>query len=293
MGRIWKTDVVIIQNSPLLVSFSAMLLFKGIFKRKVVLNVSDIWPLSGLQLGAITKGRIYNIMDKIANYNYRHADIIVGQSNEILSFINNIVAKPQFLYRNLPKINTSIESKDQKYPTFRVVYAGLLGVAQGVLHLIQQVDFQKLGIDFDIYGKGNEEQEIIAFINKNPNCRVHYKGHLSNDELNKTITRYHASIVPLQSRIIGAVPSKIFELMHFQIPILFCGGGEGAEIVKEFSVGLISEPGDYQQLYYNLSLIKNISSTEYEKFVENCSVASQKAFSFDHQFKSFLTKITE
>jgi glycosyltransferase involved in cell wall biosynthesis len=293
LRRIVKTDVVIIQNSPLLVSYSAILLFKCLFRKKVVLNVSDIWPLSGLQLGAIKQGRVYDVMNKIANFNYKRSDLIVGQSNEILNYIGDIVSKPFFLYRNLPNNRFQEVEKPEKHKEFSVFYAGLLGVAQGILKLIQNTDFKRLGIDFDIYGKGNEEQEIIAYLKNNPDCRVHYKGQLSNEALIKKIPCYHASIVPLQNRILGAVPSKIFELMQSGVPIIFCGGGEGAAIVNEFGVGLTSAPGDYQQLYVNLQVLKNMSGEDYQTIVNNCVFASEKAFSFATQFKSFLAKLSE
>ena len=71
---------------------------------------------------------------------------------------------------------------------------------------------------------------------------VFYHGSLPKERMREELTRYHASIIPLTVRIRGAVPSKLFDLLPLGVPILFCGGGEGEEIVKENQLGLVSAP---------------------------------------------------
>ena len=43
-------DTVIIQSPPIMVSASAMRLFKRIYRRRVILNVSDLWPGSAVDI---------------------------------------------------------------------------------------------------------------------------------------------------------------------------------------------------------------------------------------------------
>ena len=50
--RIQKYDKVIIQTPTLVVATSAMVIFKKIYRRKCILNVSDIWPLTAVDMGA-------------------------------------------------------------------------------------------------------------------------------------------------------------------------------------------------------------------------------------------------
>ena len=57
--RIKSYDKVIIQTPPVLAAASAMLLFV-VATGKVVLNVSDLWPLSAVELGAMKEGGVYH-----------------------------------------------------------------------------------------------------------------------------------------------------------------------------------------------------------------------------------------
>ena len=58
--RIKSYDKVIIQTPPVLAAASAMLLFRCCYRKKVVLNVSDLWPLSAVELGAMKEGGVYH-----------------------------------------------------------------------------------------------------------------------------------------------------------------------------------------------------------------------------------------
>lgn len=278
-------DRVIIQSPPLFVSYSGILLFKCLFKKKTILNISDLWPLSAVELGAMKKdSKLYYIFAKIEKFIYRKADGIFGQSNEILQHIDNFESSShKCLYRNLQHYKINIDYKE-KNTSLKIVYAGLLGVAQDILSIISHIDFKQLGIEFHLYGGGNQAKEIEKYIQQHK-CNVFYHGYISKEEIAKELTKYDASIVPLAVRIKGAVPSKIFDILPIGIPVLFCGGGEGAEIIKKYKVGYVSEPGNYQELEANIKKMKSLSSEEYRQLSSNCIKASKNDFDFDTQMK--------
>ena len=82
-----KPNLCIINSPPLFVGLSGLLLSKFI-RCKSILNVSDLWPLSALELGIFKKGNFYNLLKKIELLNYKLATNIIGQSSEINIFTN-------------------------------------------------------------------------------------------------------------------------------------------------------------------------------------------------------------
>jgi glycosyltransferase involved in cell wall biosynthesis len=279
-------DLVIIQNSPLLVSFSANIIFGCIYNKKTILNVSDLWPLSAHELGVMKKGIFYKVLQKIEKYNYKISSAFICQSNEIINHIMKFNQKPKFLYRNLPKniFSNSIIPKKKS-----IVYAGLLGVAQGIFSIVKKVNFKELGVEFHIYGDGSERNQIEDFLISNPKSNIYYHGSISKKELNVLLPDYYASIIPLKASIYGAVPSKIFELISHGIPILFSGDGEGASIIKDNNLGYCSNPGNYESLIKNIDLLTKLDSKSYMQLKEKCISLSKTKFNFENQFELFIS----
>src|SRR5690554_6505647 len=95
-------ETVIVQSPPLLVAFTNMFFLRS-KKRKLILNVSDLWPMAGLELGAFKKNLSYRMLEKIERFNYRNADVVLGQSEEIITHISTLYPDTIIqLYRNYP-----------------------------------------------------------------------------------------------------------------------------------------------------------------------------------------------
>ena len=285
--RIKSFDNVIIQTPPIFVAFSAILIFRGLYRKKTILNISDLWPLSAVELGAVKEGSfVYKILAWMEKFMYRHTIAYQGQSREIVEHVLDFEkSKPHFLYRNLQHdVSVSIP-KLQRAP-FKIVYAGLLGVAQDILGIITQIDFKSMDAEFHIFGGGNQAKKIEDFISKN-DTGVIYHGFLDKKDMVNELVNYHASIVPLAVRIKGAVPSKIFDLLPVGVPILFCGGGEGANIVNEYRIGYVSEPGNIDALKSNIVEMISLSDEEYQKLKDNCINTSKEDFSFTQQMSKY------
>lgn len=238
---------VIIQSPPLIVAFISILLLRS-KKRSLILNVSDLWPSAGLEMGVLQKGFFYKLLKKIELFNYKNSSKILGQSEEILNHIKALIPSSDLhLYRNYPIINPrEFNGNHRTTNRVRIVYAGLLGIAQGVLKLCHTIHFDT--VEFHIYGAGPEATEIRQFIKEHPELRIFFHGNLDRQSLHQELVNYDLMLIPLVNRIYGSVPSKIFEYAKLGLPLLYFGGGEGESIILKHQLGWVVEHGDYEQL---------------------------------------------
>lgn len=281
----------VVQSPPLFVSFFSVFAIKNLLRKKVCLNVSDLWPGSAVELGVLKKGSLYKVLCRMESYIYKKSDIISGQSQEIVDHVRGFAARPCFVYRNLPKGGSgfvnSLPAKGHK----KVVYAGLLGFAQGVYKICSEIDFLSHDLEFHIYGNGMEREEIEAFIAENKERGVFYHGTFKKEDAASVLGGYDAALVPLTVRIKGAVPSKIFELTNLGVPVLFSGGGEGARIVETMGLGLTCPPGDVKAIEKMLTDFNDLSEADYSLIKEKLLDASENTFNYKEQFSNFLNFI--
>ncbi|WP_396602634.1 glycosyltransferase family 4 protein [Algibacter sp. R77976] len=283
-NKIPKT--VIIQSPPLLVAFTSVFFLRS-KKRKLILNVSDLWPLAALELGALKKNFSYRMLEKIERFNYKHADLILGQSEEILSHVKSMFSKKEtLLYRNYPDFKAPIPKHAiNTSEKLKIVYAGLLGIAQGIFKLCEQLDYSN--IQFHIYGAGPEQNTIENLIKNKPELDIVYHGEVSREELHHVLIKYDITIIPLINRIYGSVPSKIFEYARLGIPMLYFGGGEGEHLIEKYELGWIAESSNYADLNFKISKIEPSKlQSENRVKIQN---SSNKFFNFNTQLQQ-LTK---
>ena len=279
-------DYIIVESPPLTLGESALVLAK-LTRTKLVLNVSDLWPLSAKELGAMSEtGLAYRSLEKLEHHLYKKSLFCMGQSQEIVDYIKDHGAKEVYLFRNGvdPSRFEGLDAKPEEGKV-NLVYAGLLGFAQGIADICKSVNFAELGMEFHIYGAGGEQEEIEATIAANPNNGIYYHGVVSRQELPTKLKEANMTLIPLVKNIFGAVPSKIYESMAAGLPIMFVGEGEGARIVKENNIGLVAHSKDYEALKENIKYAVN-HPEEMKIMSDNCKDCAQNKFNRPKQIKS-------
>ena len=283
---------VVIQSPPLLLSFISVLILS--FKRKkIILNVSDLWPLAAIELKAL---KVNSFSHKISlfleRFIYKKATVILGQSNEIITHIHrHFPNKECHLYRNYPDHQLKdFDLKTTEKGTIKVFYAGLLGVAQGVLEICEKINLEHLNIEFHIFGEGAEKVQIENYIQNNPSKKIVFHGMLERNDLISRLTTFDVALVPLKSRIYGSVPSKIFEYSALGIPILYFGGGEGEQIIKENHLGWIAEVENHIALNAVLEEISEMKRSNIQWMKSEIFEHSKIHFNLSHQIKNLIEK---
>ena len=286
-------DYIIVESPPLTLGGAALFLAKWT-KTKLVLNVSDLWPLSAKELGAMSEnGLPYRFLEKLEHLLYKKSFFCMGQSQEIVDYIKEHGAKEVYLFRNGvdPSRFERIDVKPE-VGKVKLVYAGLLGFAQGIADICKSVNFAELGMEFHIYGAGGEQAEIEATISTNPDKGIYYHGVVSRQDLPTKLKEANMTLIPLVKNIYGAVPSKIYESMAAGLPIMFVGEGEGARIVKENKIGLVAHSKDYSGLEENIKYAVN-HPEEMRIMSENCLDCAQNKFNRPKQIRSLYDYLIE
>ncbi|MBS1517292.1 MAG: glycosyltransferase family 4 protein [Bacteroidetes bacterium] len=257
--RKFKPDFIFTESPPLTLAFSGYLLSR-MTGAKLIMNVSDIWPLSAKELGAVSEGGFYDKLESFEKFLYGNSFLCTGQSEEIINHIKLSGDFNTYLFRNGVDINRFSKPVSGHYQgsKVKIVYAGLLGVAQGILDIIRNISFDELNAELHIYGEGSEKNAVKEFVSSNPERGVILHNSVSSSEIPEILRQYHLALIPLVKNIYGAVPSKIYEAMAAGLPVLFSGSGEGARIINGNKAGLVSPPKDFKKLAENiLSLSKS------------------------------------
>lgn len=281
---------VVVQSPPLILSYLSVFVL-SLKNKKIILNVSDLWPLAAIELNAIKQDSFSHRFSKwMERFIYKKASLILGQSNEIIAHVHTIFPEKKcYLYRNFPdhKIRT-LELITQEKEPIKIFYAGLLGIAQGVFELCQKVDLNDLNIELHLFGDGAEKSDIERFIASQNNSKIFFHGMQERKMLHDTLKTFDIAIVPLKTRIYGSVPSKIFEYGSLGYPILYFGGGEGEQIIETNLLGWVASVGDYNDLNDKIKSLSAIDKSRFSLMKNDVFIKSQELFNLDYQVKKLI-----
>lgn len=253
-----KYDYTIVETPPPNIALLSVFLSKRIYKSKLIVNASDIWPSALFDIGVLTpKSLMGKLLMRTERYVYRKAHACVGQSEGIVNHIKKLSNATTLLYSN------SVDTSDFFYTTqynptekIRLVYAGLLGLAQHVSEFIKNIPFGDLGFELHLYGSGPDCKEIErTIVNRSD---IVYHGFKSQTEISELVGSFDMAFIPMRHYIRGTVPAKTYEAMASALPIVMSASGEAASLVASNKIGWVSDPGDYHSLIDNLKSIKQV-----------------------------------
>ena len=283
---------VVVQSPPLLLSFISVFVL-SLKNKKIILNISDLWPLAAIELKALKEGSFSHKFSLfLERFIYKKATLIIGQSNEIITHVKSLFPEKKcYLYRNFP--DHKVEEFDLKFEEnqpIKIFYAGLLGIAQGVLEMCEKINLNGLNIELHLFGDGAEKSQIEALLSAEKGKNIFFHGMMERNDLHEKLKNFDIAIVPLKVRIYGSVPSKIFEYGALGFPILYFGGGEGETIVEENNMGWIASVENYEQLNHEIRKISKMSKSELFGMKKSIFIKSEINFNLDNQMNYLIEK---
>jgi len=202
---------------------------KALFNCKTYLILRDIFPDWALDLGLLKKNIIYNFLKKIEHYQYEQANIIGVQSPNNLEYfrINNyhINARIEVLW-NWVAINeghsiTKVSTKSNSNISF--IYAGNLGIAQGVSPLLNLVDLvnELQEGSFIFVGRGINLSKIRRHVEDKRYKNVTFKNEVPVRELQELMLECDVGIICLDLKHnTHNIPGKFFTYLFNGLPVL-------------------------------------------------------------------------
>ncbi len=284
-----KADYLLCESPPLFLGISANILRKA-KKAKLIFNVSDLWPESAVKLGLVKNKFFINLSERLEMRMYKRSSIITGQTQHIVQDITSRI--PGKVMHWLPNgVDPDLYHKtyDDRWRSkhgirdtdFLLMYAGILGHAQGLEIILKAADAlrDEKNIKFLIVGNGPEKKRLHDLYSKLRLDNLSFLDTQPKSEMPEIIAASDASIIPLKKLDLfkGAIPSKIFENLIMQKPVLLGVEGEAKKLfIDEGNAGIAFEPENVEQLcdgivqlYENKSLRDQLGNNAYDYVSKN------------------------
>ena len=304
MVRKNKYDLVFVYGlSPILLSLPGIFISK-IKRIKIILWVQDLWPESLTATKSIDNKMIIAMVGKIVTWIYNSTDLILVQSKAFIPEIKNMgilrelkyypnSVDPSFYnYAFIQKREIELEPKKNK--DFNIIFAGNVGIGQGVEVIVEAAKnlSSYKDIKFIIIGRGSRYDWLSEQKDKYSLDGLVLKGRLPVESMPEILSQASALLVTLTDEPIftKTIPNKIQAYLAVGQPIIACLNGEGARVVNEANAGITVPAGDSNGLSEAVLRLYKMPLTERDHYGNNGRVYYRK--NFEHE-KLVLTLIDE
>jgi glycosyltransferase involved in cell wall biosynthesis len=130
------------------------------------------------------------------------------------------------------------------------MYAGNLGIAQGLEHAVRAADLLGDGFRLVLLGGGPERSRLEELSRGLPEADVEFRDLVQPDVAAGLMRAADALLVPLGSapELAKFVPSKLFDCCALRRPVIVAASGEAPRIATEAEAALVVAPGDPEAL---------------------------------------------
>lgn len=238
-------------TSPSVFMLPAVLLLAGRVAK--VADVRDLtWQYlpagTGLQCAAravMTRMARYCLQrfDRVTVTN-RHAKAWMldeaGLDQSRVTVLGNGISRAR--YESLSRLDWEPEAEP-----FIVTYAGNIGHGQNLMELVRAVH-GLAGVRLVLIGDGARSRALQQHLSQLESHQILMTGPLPWPEVLAWYRRSSVLIARLDEAYGSAIPSKLFEYLATGLPVIYCGGGAAAELLRDFEQTTVLGPNDQQGL---------------------------------------------
>ena len=270
------TPDVIIGTSPQFFTVVSARLLSSFKRCPWVFELRDMWPDSLDAVGLSRNRYLLNLIKALEHHLYRDANRIIsvtesfkqilvsrGIAEDKISVIRNGVDLNKFVPREKNKQLASCLGLEGK---FTLGYIGTVGMAHGLEVLLDVADLieARSQLMILVVGDGASRDTVRQQAEERGIDNIIFIDSVDRDVIVDYWSLVDVTLVHLRKSDVfkSVIPSKIFEAVAMQIPLIMAVEGESAQIVADFGLGSIVSPenaaeitGSFLELYENQELL--------------------------------------
>ncbi len=246
---------------------------------RLVYEVHDLWPLSPIELGGMSRAHPFIVLCQLAeDFAYHHADKVVsmlplakpymesrGMDPSKFHYISNGVSKDE--WENMHPLPENIKAKlrgiqERGLPV--VAYAGSLGLANALDSLLDAARLGAGQFEVVIVGVGPEQDRLAARITGEGLTNVTLLPAVPKKAIPcflEMIDIAYIGLLPQPLFRFGISPNKLIDYMMAGKPIVMAIDS-GNDPVGEVGCGVTVSPGDPGSIFQGIMELVNTPSEE-------------------------------
>jgi colanic acid biosynthesis glycosyl transferase WcaI len=265
-----KIDAIV-ATSPQFFCGWAGVLCRWLLRRPLLLEIRDIWPESIVTVGAMKRSPVMRLLEVLERTMYGTAHRIVtvgdGYRDQLIrrgvpegkiAVVPNGVDVSQFSPQ--PR-SRQVRAEWKGDNRFVCAYIGTVGMAHGLDVVVRAArklkEAGRNDVVFWIVGDGAERSKLETVCRDESLDQVVFSGLVPKSKISEVIASCDACLVHLRKTELfeTVIPSKIFEIMAMNVPIVMGVRGQAQQIVLSGGGGVAMTPEDEDSLLAGIESI--------------------------------------
>jgi len=253
---------VVLGSSPTFLAASAAARTGQRYKVPFVMEVRDLWPAVLTELDVVRNKWIYGLLESVELGLYARAKRVVTVTD---SFRHDLVSRgvPSSKVITIPN-GADLGFWTARHPTteirqrlglencFVVLYIGTHGISHGLGAALKSAAElrQHSEVKFVFVGSGADKPHLMQQARDMQLTNVQFLEPVSKDKVRDHYAMADVCLLPLRDIKLfdGFIPSKMFEMMAMERPIIGAVRGEAATILRRSNGAVVVEPENATQI---------------------------------------------
>jgi len=249
-----RHDVALVESPPLFLGITARALRAA--GLPYVFHVADPWPDFPIAMGYLQSGLERRLAFGLEDFAYRGAAAITTVSPglvDLLSAKRSAAGRVEHVPNgvDVDRFDSQLTPADARRQlgwdeAFTVVYAGTVGLAQGVGSLLEAARLVASDVRIRVVGEGVEKPDLVARARELGLGNVTFHGSVPRADVPLILAAADAGLVMLRRGPLyeDSLPTKLLETMAAARPVIVSADGLSARIVESSGAGYVAAAED-------------------------------------------------